>query len=293
MSTEPTPAPERIGPYRVVRRIGAGAMAALYLAEDPATGAAVAIKALALGQGDDTDAELRARFSREAAAAGRLRHPGVVAVLAHGEETGLAWLAMERLPGHDLTRHVTEAGRLPWPQVLEIGAKVAEALAYAHTQGVVHRDIKPANVVLDPARGRVKVTDFGVARVADALRTRTGVVLGTPAYMSPEQIAGLSVDGRSDLYALGVLLYQLLCARLPHEAGTLGELLRQIASRPAPDVRALRPDLPETLSGVIAQALAKQPAQRTTDGSQFAAALRAVAGSVKFSRTDPRHNAAD
>ena len=286
-------APERIGPYRIERRVGQGAMGAIYLAHDPLTGRRVALKTLTLDPGDDGSADLRTRFAREADAAGRLRHPGIVAVLGHGEVPGLAWLAMELLPGHDLGRHVTVAGRLPIEQVVDIGAQLAHALGYAHAQGVVHRDIKPANVVLDPASGRVKLADFGVARVADALRTRTGVVLGTPAYMSPEQIAGLPVDGRSDLYALGVLLFELLCARLPHEAGTLGALLDAIARRPAPDLRSLRPDVPDALAAVVAQALAKRPDERPADGDAMVTALRAIAPSVKFSRTVPRHNSAD
>ena len=268
-------------------------MGAIYLAQDPLSGRRVALKTLTLDPGDESAADLRTRFAREADAAGRLRHPGIVAVLGHGEAPGLAWLAMEHLQGHDLERHVTAAGRLPLAQVVDIGAQLADALGYAHAQGVVHRDIKPANVMLDPATGCVKLADFGVARVADALRTRTGVVLGTPAYMSPEQIAGLAVDGRADLYSLGVLLFELICARLPHEAATLGALMDAIARRPAPDIRTLRPDLPDALAAVVAQALAKRPDRRPADGYAMVTALRAVAPNVKFSRTDPRHNSAD
>ncbi len=270
-------------------------MGAVYLASDPRTGRPLAIKTLALGRefhGPEL-AEARLRFTREAEAAGRLMHPGIVAILDCGEEQGLAWIAMEHLPGHDLTRHVTPANLLPVTEVLGLVRQVAEALAYAHAQGVMHRDVKPANVLLDPGTGVVKLTDFGIARIADSIRTRTGMVLGTPSYMSPEQIAGQQADGRSDLYALGVMLFQLLCARLPHEAHSLGALLNQIANQRAPDVRELRPDLPEALANLVARALEKQPALRPADGRQFALELRTVTSDVKFSRTDPRHNPDD
>jgi serine/threonine-protein kinase len=155
---------------------------------------------------------------------------------------------------------------------------VAEALAFAHAQGVVHRDVKPANVMIDAATGQVKVTDFGIARVTDSSRTRTGVVLGTPSYMSPEQLSGRRVDGRSDLYSLGVLLFQLLAGRLPHEAPTMAKLMYAIANTPAPDLRSLRPELPQELADAVALALQKRPEMRCADGRSWAADLRAIAG---------------
>ena len=272
---EPAP-PLHLGPYAVLRRIGGGAMGALYLARDTRSGHERAVKTVALGAAGEAAAELRARFERESEAARRLRHPGIVTVFDRGEEQGQVWLAMEYLGGHDLTRHVTESGRLPLAQVIDIGLQLAQALAHAHAQGVVHRDIKPANVVLDPTTGRVTLTDFGVARVADALRTQTGRLLGTPAYMSPEQIAGLAVDGRADLYALGVLLYHLLCARLPYEAQTLGALMNRIATQRAPDLRDLRPDAPEALAAIVAQLLAKRPEARPADADALALALQVL-----------------
>jgi eukaryotic-like serine/threonine-protein kinase len=287
------PALVQAGPYTIERLIGQGAMGAVYLAREPRTGRAVAIKTLALDLAGAAAGEWRERFAREAGAARRLHHEGIVAVVAHGQERGLAWIAMEHAPGHDLGRHVTAAGRLTLAEVLAIGAQLADALAHAHRQGVVHRDLKPANVIFDPATGIARLTDFGIARVADASRTRTGLVLGTPAYMPPEQIAGLAVDGRADLYALGVLLFELLCARLPFEAATLGALMNQIANRPPPDIRSLRPELPEALAAIVARALAKRPDQRPASGDEMVHSLRAVAASVKFSRTDPRHNSAD
>ncbi len=187
---------------------------------------------------------------------------------------------------------------------------MAEALSYAHSQGVVHRDIKPANVMVDTEGSSVKVMDFGVARVDDASRTRTGIVLGTPSFMSPEQMSGRRTDGRSDLYSLGVMLFQLLTGTLPFEGGSMAELMRRIVNEPAPDVRALRPELPQALADVVALALEKRPEVRYADGVQMAQDLRAVAAAmlapappqavqedafektVTFARIEPRHNSA-
>ncbi|TXC67573.1 serine/threonine protein kinase [Piscinibacter aquaticus] len=287
-------------------------MGAVYLGHDPQIGRSVAIKTLALSRsfGREQIGEARERFFREAETAGRLHHPDIVTVFDAGETGELAWIAMEHVKGEDLQRH-TAAGRLlPVTQVLEITARVAEALSYAHAQGVVHRDIKPANVMVGLDSGLVKVMDFGVARVDDASRTRTGIVLGTPSYMSPEQMAGRRTDGRSDLYSLGVMLFQLLTGQLPHEGGSMAELMRRIVNEPAPALRDLRPDLPQELADVVALALEKRPEVRYADGLQMAQDLRAVAAAmaapalpsatpndefektVTFSRDEPRHNSA-
>ena len=274
---------DSIGPYVVEARLGRGSIGEVYRARDPRTGQSLAIKTLALGNeltGEARD-EARRRFAHEALAAGRLKHPDIVAVLGSGEAHGLAWMAMEFLPGRDLSQRAAPGRLLPVADVLRIGARVAEALAYAHRQGVLHRDVKPANVVVDLAADSIKLTDFGIARIADdARRTRTGMLLGTPAYMSPEQIAGQQLDGRSDLYSLGVMLFQLLCGRLPHEAGSMAEQMRQIAQQQAPDIRSLRPELPAALAGVVAQALEKRPESRPADGDRMALALRTGAGPV-------------
>ena len=281
---QPPDAPrlERLGPYLVLRRIGHGSTGAVVLARDPRTGLELAIKTLSLGSAFEPEAlnEARQRFTREAQAAGRLKHRGIVTILDTGEQSGLAWIAMEHLPGRDLAQHSAEGSLLPVADVVRIAARVAEALAHAHRQGVVHRDVKPANVVVDLAADSIKLTDFGIARIGDAQRTRTGMLLGTPAYMSPEQIAGQHLDGRSDLYALGVTLFQLLCGRLPHEAESMAARLRQIAQQPAPDIRSLRPELPAALAGVVAQALEKRPESRFADGDRMAEALRASADAV-------------
>lgn len=158
-------------------------------------------------------------------------------------------------------------------QVLAIGARVASALDYAHAHHVVHRDVKPANIMWDPATDTVKVMDFGVARITDASKTRTGIVLGTPSFMSPEQLCGAKVDGRTDLYALGVTLFQLLTGALPLRAESMPELMHKIVHVPAPDVRTLRPDLPEAVAILVAKALNKRPEDRYQTGAQLAQAL--------------------
>jgi len=306
-----------LGRYRVDRQLGRGAMGAVYLGHDPKIGRQVAIKTMALSAEFDGAelTEARSRFFREAETAGRLQHRDIVTIFDAGEDQDLAYIAMEYLKGHDLQRHTKAASLLPVPTVLQLVARVAEALAYAHSQGVVHRDIKPANVMIDPSDDSVKVTDFGIARITDSSRTRTGMVLGTPSYMSPEQMAGRRVDGRSDFYSLGVMLFQLLVGRLPHAAESMAKLMYQIANDTAPDIRTLRPDLPESLANIVALALEKRPEVRYADGRHFAEDLRTVAAAlgpasaaaatsgdvtppesdgfaatVKLSRTDPRHN---
>ena len=268
-----------LGRYRLERELGRGSMGTVYLGHDPQIGRAVAIKTMALSrefEGHEL-AEARARFFREAEMAGRLRHPDIVAIFDASEENGLAFIAMEYVTGHDLLRHTRPGKLLPVPAVLDTLARVALALAYAHTQGVVHRDIKPANVMIDPDSGAIKVTDFGIASITDSCRTRTGMVLGTPSFMSPEQMAGRRVDGRTDLYSLGVMMFQLLTGALPHASDSMAQLMNQIANEPAPDVRTLRPELPEALANVVALALEKRPEVRYADGVQMATDLRAVA----------------
>jgi len=314
-ATEPPGEGRTLGRYLVDAEIGRGAMGAVYLAHDPKIGRQVAIKTMALVQEFEGEelADARRRFFREAETAGRLQHPDIVTIFDAGEQQELAYIAMEYLKGHDLQRHTQPGKLLPPAQVLLIVARVAEALAYAHSQGVVHRDIKPANVMIDPATDAVKVTDFGIARITDASRTRTGMVLGTPSFMSPEQMAGRRVDGRSDLYSLGVMLFQLLTGTLPFRSESMAKLMYAIANEPAPDVRTLRADLPEALANIVALALEKRPEVRYSDGRQMAEDLRAVAAladpvapaapaqdspegaqfeaTVKYSRPESGHNA--
>jgi len=270
-----------LGRYQIDREIGKGAMGVVYLGRDPKIGRVVAIKTLALGQEFEGDAliDARARFFREAETAGRLQHPNIVTIFDAGEEHDLAYIAMEFLRGQDLTHACGQDRLLPVPTVLSIAARVADALDYAHAHQVVHRDIKPANIMFDSAADAVKVTDFGIARITDSSKTRTGVVLGTPSFMSPEQLAGKKVDGRSDLYSLGITVFQLLTGSLPLRGASMTELMHKIASVEAPDVRQLRPELSAAVARVVARAVQKRPEARYQTGRQFAADLRqAMAG---------------
>ena len=268
-----------LGRYRIEKELGKGAMGVVYLGKDPKIGRVVAIKTLALAQefeGEELD-DARERFFREAETAGRLQHQHIVTIFDAGEEHDLAYIAMEFLKGKDLVDMTKTGHLLPAATVLSIVARVAAALAYAHKQNVVHRDIKPANIMYDPESDSVKVTDFGIARITDSSKTRTGLVLGTPSFMSPEQIAGRKIDGRSDLYSLGVMLYQLLSGVLPFKGDSMAELMFKIANEAAPDIRLVHRGLPEDLAEVVAKSLSKLPADRYQDGDQFAAALRATA----------------
>jgi eukaryotic-like serine/threonine-protein kinase len=272
--------PAYIATYCIEREIGRGAVGAVYLAQDLLSRRPVAIKTLALNkdfQGRQL-LEVRRRFYRESEIASRLNHPAIVTIFQAGEDPceQLAYIAMEYLAGHNLLPYTKSL--LPVASVLRIAHQVALALAYAHTQGVVHRDIKPANVMIDPSTGQVKLTDFGIAHVSDATRTQTGLVLGTPAYMSPEQLSGARLDGRSDVYGLGVLLYQLLTGSLPHQADNPAMLMRQIVAQPAPDIRQNRPDLSAALADVVARALQKQLPRRCPSGGEMAADLLALMG---------------
>jgi CHASE2 domain-containing sensor protein/predicted Ser/Thr protein kinase len=278
-----------LGRYQVEKELGKGAMGVVYLGKDPKIGRVVAIKTMALSQefeGEElTDA--RERFFREAETAGRLQHQNIVTIFDAGEEHDLAYIAMEFLKGKDLVDFCKDGQLLPMPKVLSIVARVAEALAYAHRQNVVHRDIKPANIMYELDSDTVKVTDFGIARITDSSKTKTGLVLGTPSFMSPEQIAGKKVDGRSDLYSLGVMLFQMLTGVLPFRGDSMAELMYKIAQEEAPDIRVMRKDIPERLANVVALSLSKRSETRYQDGDQFAADLRSVLGELSGVASTP------
>jgi eukaryotic-like serine/threonine-protein kinase len=268
-----------LGRYLLQAQIGRGGLGAVYLAQDTQINRQVAIKTLALGKEfEGTElTEARQRFFREAQTAGRLQHPNIVTIFDVGEEAGLAYIAMEYVQGHDLQRHTVPEKWLPIVQVVEIASRIADALSYAHRQGVVHRDVKPANVLVDGSLQIVKMTDFGIARIADSHRTRTGILLGTPLYMSPEQVAGQRVDGRSDLYSLGVMLFQLLTGRLPYQSHPIQTLLYRMTNEPAPDVRTFRAEVPDALARTLAWMLQQQPKLRCADGQELARGLRWMA----------------
>ena len=267
-----------LGRYQIEKELGKGAMGVVYLGKDPKIGRTVAIKTMALKnefEGEELD-DARARFFREAETAGRLQHQNIVTIFDAGEEHDLAYIAMEFLKGKDLVDYAKTGHLLPVAQVLSIISRVALALDYAHQQGVVHRDIKPANIMYEAASDSVKVTDFGIARVTDSSKTKTGLVLGTPSFMSPEQLAGKPVDGRSDLYSLGVTLYQMLTGRLPFEAESLTQLMYKITNAEPTDLRQYAQNLSPAFEHVILTALAKKPGQRYQTGTELAAALKGL-----------------
>jgi len=271
-----------LGRYEVEKELGKGAMGVVYLGKDPKISRIVAIKTMALSQEFEADEleDVKARFFREAETAGRLNHPNIVTIYDAGEEHDLAYIAMEFLKGKDLVPYTKPDKLLPLPKMLGIIARVADALGYAHTLNVVHRDIKPANIMYDPESDTVKVTDFGIARITDSSKTKTGMVLGTPSYMSPEQLAGKKIEGHSDLFSLGASLYQLACGKLPFEGDSMAQLMYRIANEPPTDILSVRPDLPPCVVEIINKALAKQMEERYQTGSEMAEAIRRCAAGL-------------
>ena len=267
-----------LGRYQVEKELGKGAMGVVYLGKDPKIGRVVAIKTMALSQEFEAEelAEVKERFFREAETAGRLSHPNIVTIYDAGEEHDLCYIAMELLKGGDLVPFSKTGNLLPAEKAVSIIARAAEALGYAHRQGVVHRDIKPANMMYHPETDTLKVTDFGIARLTDSSKTKTGMVLGTPSYMSPEQLAGKKIEGRSDLFSLAVSLYQLLSGKLPFEGESMAQLMFKIANEAPTDIRSVNPAVPEGLVAFLERAMAKDPDQRFQTGEEFAGALRAA-----------------
>jgi tRNA A-37 threonylcarbamoyl transferase component Bud32 len=275
--SEVKPTPTAFGPFRVQQLLGTGASARVYQARDPFSGAEVAIKALRPYLDDSPDFD--SRFEREARASHALDHPGIVHLLDYGRDGDQAYLVMEYVAGPSLKRYQQE--RLNAPLKVETAvrmvAAVADALAYAHSQGVVHRDVKPSNILLRDGRlDQPVLSDFGIARLLEAtLDTASGQTLGTPAYMSPEQGQGLPADARSDVYALGAVLFELLTGHPPFEAESPYAVVLHHVNTPPPRPRDLRPDLPEAVQQVVLKALAKNPDERYPSAAAFASALRA------------------
>jgi len=265
-----------LGRYELVEELGRGAMGIVYKGLDPKINRTVAIKTVHF---DDVEEamlpQVKERFFREAQAAGGLNHPNILTIYDSGEEMDVAWIAMEFLAGKGLESFCKRGDLLSWSRVLEICAKVADALDYAHKHGIVHRDVKPANIML-LENGEVKVTDFGIARVVSSSQTKTGVVLGTPSHMSPEQIAGKKVDGRSDLFSLGVVLYELLTGERPFQGDSIATIMFQITSSPPPSVTNFVPGLPPIFQKLVEKALAKDPEQRFQTGEELSRTLRAL-----------------
>ena len=264
-----------LGRYQLEKELGKGAMGVVYLGRDPEMDRIVAIKTMALlRQFDEVElADAKEGFFREAQTAARLDHSNIVRIFDAGEEGDLAYIAMEFLRGGDLVPYTRPDRLLPLARAVGIVERVADALSYAHDRHVVHRDIKPANIMYEPEFGRVTVTDFGLAHINDAGRTRTGMMLGTPSYMSPEQLAGLPLDGRSDLFSLGVAFYQLVCGHLPFVGDSMTQLMFSIANEPHPDIRGVMPGVPECVATIIDRALMKNVELRYQTGAEMACDL--------------------
>ena len=273
---EPTTGPQRLGRYVIEKRIGRGAMGAVYLAKDPRINRPVALKAIPIEKEfeDEELREARLRFYREAESAGRLAHPNIITVFDAGEDKGLAYIAMEYVPGIPLRKFTDPKKLLAPKRALELCASTAEALDYAHNQGVIHRDIKPANLMYNPKEGSLKITDFGVARMTDNNSTKTGIVLGTPMYMSPEQLNAEDLTGHSDLFSLGVTLYELLAGEVPFQATNIAVLMTKITTEDPAPISKRRAGIPPSVDTVLAKALAKRPQDRFSCGAEMAIALR-------------------
>jgi serine/threonine-protein kinase len=267
----------KFGRFEVQKELGKGAMGVVYLGKDPKIGREVAIKTMALAQEFEPDelAEVKERFFREAETAGRLSHPNIVTVYDTGEEHDFCYIAMELLKGGDLAPFVKQGHLLPADKAVSIIARAADALGYAHKQNVVHRDVKPANMMYHPETDTLKLTDFGIARLTDSSKTKTGMVLGTPSYMSPEQLAGKKIEGRSDLFSLAVSLYQMLSGKLPFEGESMAQLMFKIANEAPTDILSVNPNVAPALVAFLDKALSKNPDERYQTGEEFAGALRA------------------
>lgn len=268
--------PQRLGRYVIERKIGRGAMGAVYLARDPRINRAVALKVIPIEKEfeDEELAEARQRFFREAESAGRLTHPNIITVFDAGEDKHLAYIAMEYLPGVPLTSFTDPKKLLAPRKALELCARTAEALDYAHNQGVIHRDIKPANLLYNRKDDTLKISDFGVARLTDNNRTKTGIVLGTPMYMSPEQLNAEPLTGLSDLFSLGVTLYELITGEVPFKATNIAVLMTKITTENPAPVSNRRPGVPPSVDALLFKAMAKRPENRFVNGGEMAAALR-------------------
>jgi serine/threonine-protein kinase len=263
-----------VGRYQILEKIGEGAMAAVYKAFDPSINRPLAIKFLR--ENLCVDPEYRSRFLREAKAAGMLSHPNIVTVFDVGEIEGRPYIAMELVDGEPLGDVAHKGGGLPITEVVDIGIQLAKALDYAHSKGVVHRDIKPNNFLRVKGSTTIKVGDFGIAHIKTteaSEQTRFGTVLGTPNYMSPEQTMGHKVDGRSDLFSAGVVLYELLTGKRPFEGDSVVTVALRIAKEDPPPIDRVRPDVPARLRRIVERCLNKQPEKRFQSGRELADAL--------------------
>jgi len=271
-----------LGRYRILGELGRGAMGTVYRALDPLIEREVAIKTLHPNLPEDVVEDVRQRFLREAKSAGRLNHPNIVTIFDVGEQDGVAYMAMELLEGRSLQQILSESLRLPYQTSANYAAQIADALDRAQQLGIVHRDVKPANVVVS-ATGHVKLTDFGVAYVPASTMTQTGTMIGSPRYMSPEQVLGLPIDPRSDIFSLGVMLYEMLSGQAPFVRPgdtTIFPLMNRIAAEPHSPVTQLDPSIPAAFDTILRKALAKKPEDRYQRAGELANDLRKLCGAA-------------
>ena len=270
-----------VGRYEILEELGQGAMGIVYKARDPKINRLLAIKTIRFS--DEFEAEkirdIKERFMREAEIAGKLAHPAIVAVYDVGEDYELTYMAMEFLEGESLLKYCRKGSLLPLRRALYVVSETALALDYAHKQGVIHRDVKPANIML-LKDGQIKVTDFGIAKAVSSSQTKSGIVLGTPNYMSPEQINGHEIDGRSDIFSLAVVFFELLTGQLPFHGKNLTNLFYQITQAKHPSPREINPKVPKPVEQILDKALAKDPARRFLTGADLAKYLRAMINKI-------------
>lgn len=264
----------KIGRYDVLDEIGHGAMGTVYRARDPLIERNVAIKTVDIAQLQQEGADAESRFLREAQSAGRLSHPNIVTIYDIGESGELAYIAMEHLHGTTL-RTLIDKGPMPIDLVLDTLTQMAEALAFAHEHGVIHRDIKPANVIVTGQNGRIKLTDFGIAHLTNSDHTHAGQMLGSPRYMSPEQAMGKEIDGRSDIFSLGAVLYEMLTAQYAFDGDSLPTILYRVINEMPVPATTLRPELGQNLTHLLNRMLSKTPGARP-DARELLQAIRAL-----------------
>src|SRR5258706_2807113 len=282
----------KLGRYEIVRELGKGAMGIVYLAKDPLIGRLVALKTIRpSAHADDEDTrEFQQRFVREAQSAGILNHPSIVTVhdIGQDEPSGMSFIAMEYVEGQNLKEALTQGRPLNFDQIGDIAAQIAKPLDFAHSKGIVHPDVKPANIILLNGL-RAKITDFGIAKIASggANLTSTGQFLGTPNYMAPEQIKGAPVDGRTDIFSLGICLYECLTRRKPFGGDSLTSISYKIGHEPFPPLHEINPQIPDGYGEVVSHCLAKDPSKRYQRGKDLATALRSVIRGERPAKPEP------
>ncbi len=279
-----------LGRYEILEELGRGEMGIVYKAHDPLIERFVAIKTIDLQKLSEKEKdEYKARFYQEAKAAGRLNHPNIITIYDLGRKGDVAYIAMELMEGPELQNIVAENQSLTIGEKLDVAFQVAEGLAYAHQHGVVHRDIKPSNIMV--LRGRhVKIADFGIARMESSLwQTQTGKVIGSPLYMSPEQIQSHSITPRSDIFSFGVVLYQLLTGKLPFNGDNVNAVWYQIINEEPQKPSSLNPEIPGMLDHIVAKCLAKKPEDRYLNANELASDLHSCRRQLSLANTNPDH----